>query len=403
MSQSDLTKGGNIPTGINSVLMCGEKRPNLAGLYSTLRHNASRMLTAATVALGLSALTSCGLVRDDLDPCPEDIKTRFELRFIYDYNMEFANAFHNQVDCLSVYFFDGNGELMYIDYITDPELLSDEDWRLYPELPDGDYHVVAYGGMDCDQASFYRTGNFPEGTHFTNLHVQLDPTSLVIPENSRLHNHYYGSLDFTIGGENGVTKATVPMMRNTNNIHIALQNENVSQPIDHNDFIFEITDDNNDFAHDNSLIPTGVITYQPWLKENRSTRPSLSDVTQEQTAWWDQEDVESRADGTDFHAAVGHFTTSRLMDTYNTGKTTPTTLNIHKADGTGTVFSIPLVKYMLMFKNEGAGASTNVMTDQEYLDRENTWNFVFFIKDGFWVQTHLIINDWEVRMNHTDF
>lgn len=339
----------------------------------------------------LTTLASCGLVRDDLPPCPNP---RLALRFVYNYNMEYANAFPNQVHCLTVYFFDANGELLYIDTITDPELLSDEDWRLYPKLEPGDYHVVAYGGMACEDASFYQAGNFPEGTHYTNLHVQLDPVALSDPDKRMLHNHFYGSLDLHVDGDDDKTE-TVEMMRNTNNIHIAIQNENVSEPIDHNDFIFEITDDNNDFAHDNSLMKTGVITYSPWLKENRSTAPSLSDVNQ----------APSDEAGTDqqFHAAVAHFTTSRLMDISGTPKETSTTLNIHKADGTGTVFSIPLVKYMLMFKNSGAGQATSAMPDQEYLDRENTWNFVFFIKDGFWVQTHLIINDWEVRLNNTDF
>lgn len=362
---------------------------------SPVRGRLTALRTAMMSWAMLCCLASCSLVREDLDPCPEP---RLELRFVYDYNMEFANAFHNQVDCLTVYFFDGNGELMYIDTITDPFLLSDEGWRMYPELVPGSYHVVAYGGMGCENASFYRTGNFPEGTHFTNLHVQLDPASLNDSDKYRLHNHYYGSADFTV--EDDDKTVIVPMVRNTNSIHIALQNENVSQPIDHNDFIFEITDDNNDFGHDNMLLPTGVITYSPWLKENRSTSPSPDEVQEGGTAG---EQQDGRDAGQSFHAAVAHFTTSRLMDTYGTGKKTPTTLNIRKADGTGTVFSIPLVKYMLMFKNEGASSGTRLMSDQEYLDRENTWNFVFFIKDGFWVDTHLIINDWEVRLNNTVF
>ena len=356
----------------------------------------------------LFSLSSCGWVQDDLAPCPVPDNPRVELRFIYDYNMNYANAFHSQVHCLSVYFFDGNGELMWNEVITDSELLKDEDWRLYPELKPGDYHVVAYGGMDCEDASFYRTGNFPEGTHYTNLHVQLDPNCLLNPDKYRLHNHFHGAVDFTVTPTLEDQKVTVPMMRNTNSIQIALQNENVSQPIDHRDFIFEITDDNNDFSHDNSLMESGVITYKPWLKENRSTRPTLDDVVGGDVT--DDkgrgiEDYFSRAEDDEeyFHAAVAQFTTSRLMDTYGTGNKTPTTLTISKADGSDTVFSIPLVKYMLMFKHDGAGASTEEMSDQEYLDRENTWNFVFFIKDGLWVNTHLIINDWEVRLNSHDF
>ena len=56
----------------------------------------SRFAGAVLLAApALAALSSCGSVFDDLDPCPRGIS----LRFVYDYNMEKANAFPSQVDC----------------------------------------------------------------------------------------------------------------------------------------------------------------------------------------------------------------------------------------------------------------------------------------------------------------
>lgn len=330
-----------------------------------------------------SMFSSCGLVREDLEPCPDyDV----ELRFIYDYNMNRANAFHTQVHCLSVYFFDAEGKLIDIETVTDTDLLADENYRMHPDLPAGDYHVVAYGGMDCNDASFYRVGNFPEGSHYTNLRVQMDPMCLSDSEKHRLHNHYYGSLDFTVS-KDADTRATVPMMRNTNSIQIVLQNEYIEQPIDHNDYTFEITDDNNDFSFDNSLIPTGEITYKPWVKENRSAFTAPADG--------------SEAPEENFYAAVAQFTTSRLMLS-GKDKPTSTRLTIRKVSDGQTVLSVPLVNYMMMFKHDSNGAGLDQMGDQEYLDRENNWNFVFFLKDGLWLESHIIINDWEVRMNHSE-
>lgn len=364
------------------------KGPNLLVSTGGASLKKGALLGYMTALLSTSLLSSCGLVRDDLPPCPEDLKKVIELRFVYDYNMEFANAFHNQVDCLSVYFFDKNGELMWKETVSDPEVLADEDFRVYPELASGDYRVIAYGGMDCENSSFFQTGYFPEGTHYSNLHVQLDPTCLLNPEKYRLHNHYYGSLDFTVNPDEN-TKETVHMMRNTNSIQIALQNETQKEPIDHNDFIFEITDDNNDFDHDNTLTPTGEITYQPWSKENRSavSDPDPSDPT---------------ITGSSFHAAVAHFTTSRLMIANPNTKPVATRLNVKRSLDNSVVLSVPLVNYMLMFKHDGSGAGLDKMDDQEYLDRENSWNFVFFLKDGMWLSSHIIINDWEVRMNIAD-
>lgn len=331
-----------------------------------------------------SVLTGCEWVKEDLEPCPDP---QLELRFVYTYNMERANAFPSQVDCLTVYFFNEEGELIKTETVSDATLLSDEDWRMRPELAPGRYHVVAYGGMECENASFYRVGNFPEGSHYTNLRVQLDPNCLTDPDRLRLHNHYYGSLDFTVDPKVD-TKATVEMMRNTNSIQIALQNEYTNQPIDHKDFIFEITDDNNDFNHDNSLNPTGQIMYQPWKKENRSTFTTLPG------------EFENKDDY--FNIAVAQFTTSRLMVPDKVTKPTSTKLTIRKASDKSVVLSVPLISYMLMFKHDNTGAGLDDMYDQEYLDRENTWNFVFFLKDGLWLDTHIIINDWEVRMNGAD-
>ena len=365
-----------------------------------LRNFQSPRLWRLTIALSLIAtLPSCSLVQEDLEPCPNP---QVELRFIYDYNMNRANAFHSQVDCLSVYFFNEKGELIKVETVTDREILADEDYRMRPELPAGEYHVIAYGGMDCENASFYRVGNLPLGTHFSNLRVQLDPVALINKDKSRLHNHFYGSADFEVS-ETEDTRAVVPMMRNTNSIQVALQNENTHEPIDHKDFIFEITDDNNDFSFDNSLIPTGEITYIPWKKENRSTlnTPEGEEGEEGESNGENKDNGVSPEDG--LYAAITQFTTSRLVLANREMKPTATRLTIRRADNGDTIFSIPLVNYMLMFKHDNTGAGLDDMGDQEYLDRENTWNFVFFIKDGMWVDTHIIINDWEVRMNSAGF
>ena len=328
-----------------------------------------------------SCFLSCGMVREELPECPRPV---FELRFVYDYNMEYANAFHNQVDCLSAYIFTESGELVGIEKVTDSGLLSDESYRMRPSLAPGRYHVVAYGGMDCEKSSFSST-NMVSGSRLTDLQVHMHGSSLTDKERYRLHNHYYGSADFTVD-EKEDTYATVPMMRNTNSIQVALQHMN-GKPVDCNDFIFEITDDNNDFDHENNLLATGEIKYNPWNTDNRST------------GVWGENDQ-----STDWTVALAQFTTSRLVKrTAQNNKQTPTTLQVRRAQDGQTVFSIPLVNYMLLFKHDNSGAGLDAMDDQEYLDRENTWNFVFFLdENNVWIRTRFIVNDWEVRLNGAD-
>lgn len=331
------------------------------------------LLMGALIALPMAGLSSCNLVREDLAECPAP---QLELRFVYDYNMEFANAFHNQVDCLSVLFYNSDGQLIAYHIVDDPQTLADEDWRMRLELPAGDYHIVAYGGMECSNASFIHVKKPREGSLRTDLHVQLDYNALYNAE--RLHNHFYGALDLSVDPEID-TKATVKMMRNTNYIQVALQHTN-GNPINCDDFIFEITDDNNDFDADNNLLATGEITYSPWETLNAS--------------------VGEGDNGQEWHSALSRFTVSRLVK----NKPAACRLNVYRRANNEVVFSIPLINYMLMFKHDNTDLRLdNIMSDQEYLDRENRWNFVFFLKDNVWLSTYIIVNDWEVRLNSTDF
>ena len=43
------------------------------------------------------------------------------------------------------------------------------------------------------------------------------------------------------------------------------------------------------------------------------------------------------------------------------------------------------------------------MSKQEFLDRESVWSLVFFLDNGLrWLDTRIVINDWVVRLNHTE-
>ena len=99
--------------------------------------------------LATVALSSCERIFEDLDPCPHGVS----LRFVYDYNMEFANAFPKQVDCLTLYIYDDKDNYVDTKIVTGAEL-QDEDYRMTLDLEKGNYHFVAYGGLACDKSSF---------------------------------------------------------------------------------------------------------------------------------------------------------------------------------------------------------------------------------------------------------
>ena len=68
-------------------------------------------------------------------------------------------------------------------------------------------------------------------------------------------------------------------------------------------------------------------------------------------------------------------------------------LTITKITDDKEVLRIPLVDCALLFKRQ----KYSDMDDQEFLDREDEYNFTFFLDEyDNWVNSSIIINDWRV-------
>lgn len=182
-------------------------------MQSNKRNRFSRFAGRVLVALlAAVALSSCERIFEDLDPCLHGVS----LRFVYDYNMEYANAFPNQVDCLTLYIYDENDDYVDTRIVTGTEL-QDENYRMKLDLPDGKYHFVAYGGIACEKSSF--TVN--TSTKRTELKTRLNADCLSLPERKLLHDMFWGEL--TMETAESYNEGTVKMMKNTNGIRIVLQ------------------------------------------------------------------------------------------------------------------------------------------------------------------------------------
>lgn len=336
-------------------------------MLNNLQYKAKNFVRIILMSMLVIFANSCDALHEDLEPCPQGLR----LRFVYDYNMEFANAFPSQVHCLTLLVYDGAGNYIRTVTVTDRELLSDENWRMTLDLPAGDYSLLAYGGMACDGSSFSFDPQ-PQTTVMQNLEVNLLSSLLTDPKGPDLHPLFYGRLNVSVP-ENGTdyTEATVEMMKDTNDFRILLANEN-GDPINADDFIFTITDNNTRFNYLNDIISTENVTYYPWD--------------------WGNAHVGVLPDNDErFSVVWAEFTTSRLIQD-STAKLTV----VRKADGQKAL-SIPLVEVLLLLKSE----HFRKMGDQEFLDRESRWNLTFFLTgNGIWAGVSIVINDWIVRINN---
>ncbi len=321
---------------------------------------AGRVFCALLLALSGS---SCESFFEDLEPCPHGVS----LRFVYDYNMEYANAFPKKVDCLTVLIYGEDGHYIGTRTVAGPEL-QDEAYRMRLDLEEGTYRFIAYGGMECKESSFAFTPAPGEDVPMEQVEVMMD-ADLAMPVQKRLHDHFWGELTLTT--TDFYTDGTVEMMKNTNNIRIVLQQLN-GEPVYARNFDFRITDDNTRFAWNNVPLPNGTVTYLPWASGEAST--GIMDNDKEMVV------------------AYAEFSTSRLW-TGNSPK-----LLIRTAGGKEVV-DIPLNNYLLLLKSELYGK----MGKQEFLDRESEWSLVFFLDEkNVWIKTSIKINDWTVRLNDTE-
>ena len=165
-------------------------------------------------------------------------------------------------------------------------------------------------------------------------------------------------------------RATVYLTKNTNVVRIVLQHLS-GETVNADDFEFTITDDNGWMAADNSLLDDETLTYHAWSVYDGEA--ALGD------------DAESEGI-TSVGAAIAELTVGRLMTDHRP------ILTIRNKSGE-TILSIPLIDYCLLVK----GNYNRSMSDQEYLDRQDEYNMVFFLDENDrWVNSTIYINSWKV-------
>lgn len=337
------------------------------------RNDILRSIRAALAIIPLAAMaSSCGMINEDLPECNQGAR----IQFIYDYNMEYANAFPSQVDCLTVLFYDTDGNFVTSRTASAPEI-SAEDYRMTVDLPAGEYTIVAYGGMDCEKSSFHFTEKATKAEYaqkFEDLEVQMNASAITSPVGTPLHKLFYGKAGINIQQDAlNYTDATVKMMRDTNSVRILLQQIN-GEPVKDADFVYSITADNTLFNYLNDVVPTTPTVFYPY------DRGEIN--------------VGENQFGTETVMAFAQFGLSRFL------ADDKTTLTIKTVKDDKTVMNIPLTRYLLAFRDQ---YKENI-PPQEYLDRENTWNLIFFLDSDYrWIQVSIMVNDHIVRINDIEF
>ena len=179
-------------------------------LKSLLRHIAMWF-----VLIGSLIMTSCDSFNEDLLEC------RLFVKFKYDYNMEFADAFHSQVDKVELYVFDKDGKFLF-KQAEEGSTLGTGCYLMEVKLPVGQYQFMAWAGV---HDSYDITSLQAGVSSIADLKLQLKREETLIID-KELEPLWYGEInnvDFT-----GTTDQTevINLIKDTNKVRFVFQGSN---------------------------------------------------------------------------------------------------------------------------------------------------------------------------------
>lgn len=327
----------------------------------------------------LSALPSCNswLYEEE-----GDCSVYYRLRFRYDRNLKWADAFANEVSSVHLYAFDPSGVLVWQqERQIDPA--TAENYSMLLDLPPGDYRLLAWCGLQ-------NNGEREESFSVPEAHVgetRMEQLQCILNRkhdesgaysNERLYRLFHGTLDVSlpVNEDGGSYDYTMYLTKNTNHVRVILQHLS-GEDVDANQFTFRIEDENGLMAHDNELMADENITYRPW-----KTQSGESGV--------DKED--SRAI-VNVKGAIADLTVGRMMETHREKMF----LTIANKENGKTVARIPVIDYALLSKDYYEEEYSHRMTGQEFLDREDDYVMTFFLdENNRWISSYILIHSWRV-------
>lgn len=314
---------------------------------------AVRRMGYGSCLLLLLVLFSCTSIDETLPEC------RLYVRFRYDYNMEFSDAFASQVNRVDVFVFDKDGTFV-MKKSEQGETLGGGSYRMPLPLPAGEYRIAAWTGMSDD---FEMPEPVAGKTTLEELTVRMKREESLV-HNKALNPLWYGGVQaVSFTGRQEQTE-TVSLIKDTNKFRFILQKSGPGEELDINDCLFEIRADNGYYDWNNDLLDDDMISYRPYYLEK-------------------VEDV----------GIVVEMNTMRLLE----HKKVYLTLT-RKSDGK-ELMKIDLIPYLLLTKMEGHNIPA-----QEYLDRQSEYAIVFFYNPELlnFLSTKIVINGWTIWLKGED-
>lgn len=350
-------------------------------IRALIRNVAAKVCMASVCLLAMSSCDSWLYEEEG------DCSVYYRLKFRYDRNLKWADAFANEVSSVHLYAFDPAGVLVWQrEDRVDPA--TAENYSMLLDLPAGDYKLLAWCGLRND-GEHDESFSVPEArigeTRMDQLQCALNrkhDESGAYSED-HLYRLFHGTLDVSlpVNDDGGSYEYTMPLTKNTNHVRVILQHLS-GEDVDKADFIFRIDDENGLMAHDNELMADENINYRPWDIQNVEAGIGKDDAR-----------AVSNVKG-----LVADFTVGRLIETHREKMI----LTITTKDGK-TVARIPVMDYALMGKAYYEKEYNWPMDEREFLDRLDECVMTLFLDENHkWVSSVIQILSWRVVLSNVE-
>lgn len=347
-----------------------------------IRNVAVKVCAASVCLLVLLSCSDSWLYEDE-----GDCSVYYRLRFRYDMNLKWADAFAHEVSSVHLYAFDKSGVLVWQrEEQIDP--LTAEDYSMLLDLPSGDYRLLAWCGLRNDgerEESFSVPEALVGETRIEQLQCALNRRHDEAGAYSEAHLYrlFHGMLDVSLPSDEdgGSYEYTMPLTKNTNHIRVILQHLS-GEDVNKADFTFRIDDENGLMAHDNELMTDENINYRPWDIQNVEVGIGK-----------DENRAISNVKG-----LVADFTVGRLIETHRE----KLMLTITTKEGR-TVARIPVIDYALLGKEYYEKEYRYPMDEREFLDRLDECVMTLFLdEDHNWISSVIQILSWRVVLSNVE-
>lgn len=351
----------------------------------------TRRLLAGLLA-SLAMVACDGMIYDDEGDC----SVNYRVRFRYDRNMKFADAFAHEVESVTLYLLDGQGNVVW-QKTEAGEALASEEYAMTVDVAPGTYDLLAWCGSKAKGSFAIPDAQTREGLTCTlGRRTAADGSAYVDEDLDRLYHGYLPAQEF--GDTEGTYEYIVPLTKDTNSVRVVLQQQN-AEPIDEEQFTFLITAENGRMDWDNALLPDKRIAYYAWHTKSGIAGSEIPDMPGTVTS---------------YSTVIAELTTARLMMRDKTtsaaaaapqivpGETLPKDnkmrLTVVDNETGKAVLSLPLVDYALLVKGE----NVRDMDDQEFLDRMDEYTIIFVLDSGMrWVSMTIQIHSWKLVFQNT--